>query len=234
MRTIDQINEIKSRIIDPYSIENFLDQNQINYLIKIFDDNQDKLIRKKTGPVALPLKQFFSDPVIHIVLKKIEQFIGSFEINYAFFFKTSTPHIIHNDDSFDLPSNINKAIVLPLKLYGDFLDYPKLCFFEQFYFHGPAKFFLNESDLPTHYNRQVYDYSDVDGTTTKPFDEDLYELYFTHLKKTWLTGLSFQSCLPWVPGSAIVFDSTRLHCASDFRKNKVDAKLAISIFTKIV
>jgi hypothetical protein len=38
--------------------------------------------------------------------------------------------------------------------------------------------------------------------------------------------------LKWKPTDALVFDSVRLHCASDFRKLNIQSKLGISIFTK--
>ena len=63
-------------------------------------------------------------------------------------------------------------------------------------------------------------------------DNHIKEKYLTHLKDEWLRGLSFNSAHHWKPGNTIVFDSCRLHCASDFRKN-VKNKLGISIFTKL-
>jgi hypothetical protein len=108
--------------------------------------------------------------------------------------------------------------------------HPKLCFFDQFYFHGPSKFFNGDTTIPTYYNKQVYDYKDINGLVSTPFVDN--DNYFTHLKLQWLEGLSLHSALDWVPGNAIVFDSVRLHCASDFRKLGIKSKLGISIFTK--
>jgi hypothetical protein len=71
---------------------------------------------------------------------------------------------------------------------------------------------------------------DVSGFVDIPF-ADNYD-YFTHLKPQWLEGLSLHSALDWIPGNALVFDSTRLHCASDFRASGIKSKLGISVFTK--
>ena len=49
----------------------------------------------------------------------------------------------------------------------------------------------------------------------------------------WLSGLTFWGTLDWRPGNALIFDSTRLHCASDFRQQGIKSKLGISIFTKV-
>jgi hypothetical protein len=234
MRSITDIKTIKSKIQYPYSVENFLSLEDIEHLIKLYDVvSEDCLIKKNTGPVTLDLTPFFEDQIIKNILDNLKKEIGNFEITAAFFFKTHYPHIIHNDDTFELPQGVYKGITIPLKAYGRFTELPKLCFFDQFYFHGPAKFFKGSSEIPTHYNKQVYNYDQVDELSTIPFSLELYKKYFTHLKKEWLEGLSFHSALDWSPGSALIFDSVRLHCASDFRSLGIDEKLGISIFTKV-
>jgi hypothetical protein len=160
----------------------------------------------------------------------IENSIGPFDITAAFFFQTAFPHIIHNDDTFELPDTVYKAITIPLSMEGFSGEYPKLCFFDQFYFHGPSKFFNGDDVIPTYYNKQIYDYRDVSELVDSPFVDN--NNYFTHLKPQWLEGLSLHSALDWIPGNALVFDSTRLHCASDFRNLGIKIKLGISIFTK--
>lgn len=232
MRTDEQIAEIKKRVSDPYWIDDFITKDEIAYLIDVFNKVDDKL-HKLTGPITSDLD--FSDPVLADIQKRIAKVIGEFTVTSAFFFKTTTPHIIHNDDTFPLPTGVYKGINLPLLIERDpgTKGTPKLCFFDQFYFHGPAKFFNGNDYFPTHYNKQIYEYSDVDGKVSEPFDEDLRRKYLSHLKREWLEGLSLWGMIDWVPGSALFFDSTRLHCASNFKKMGITSKLAISIFTKV-
>jgi hypothetical protein len=240
MRTTDQVNFIKSRISNPYSLNNFLSKDEIVCLIDTFESASEinspysTIVKKNTGPTTLDLFLYKDNNLVKSILKKVKEELKDIEITAAFFFKTDYPHIIHNDDTFELPEGVYKGITLPLKLYGNYFDYPKLCFFDQFYFHGPAKFFNGSTDIPTYYNKQIYDYKDVDNLTDREIPDELYKTYFTHLRKSWLKGLSFHSCLDWTPGNALIFDSTRLHCASDFRKLGVTEKLGISIFTKTV
>lgn len=231
MRTSGQISRIKETVTDPISITNFLSVDEIGYLIRLFETaSQLEKTYKNTGPITLDINQHTSDPVISSVLKKIEHYIGKFELTAAFFFRAEYPHIIHNDDTFELPDTVYKAITLPLYL-EDFNNlYPKLCFFDQFYFHGPAKFFKGDYNIPTYYNKQVYNYCDVDNLVDTDFIDS--QQYFTHLKPQWLNGLSLHSTLDWIPGNALIFDSVRLHCASDFRNLGIKSKLGISIFTK--
>lgn len=229
MRTSEQISKIKATITDPFSIENFLSTYEVLYLIELFSKSQEKT-HKNTGPITMNLKPYFSDSVVEKIIAKLKDHILDFEITAAFFFQTDYPHIIHNDDTFELPDTVYKGITLPLHISGEYNTFPSLCFFDQFYFHGPAKFFRGDTDIPTYYNKQVYDYSAVDNISDLPFDDQ--DRLFTHLKPQWLEGLSLHSALDWIPGNALVFDSTRLHCASDFRKLGIKSKLGISIFTK--
>jgi hypothetical protein len=239
MRTNDKITAIKAAIEEPRQVVDFISQEEIDYLINIYDQSnntQDPYagkIKKNTGPVTLDIKNYLTDPIVSKLIEKLKLELGEFKITAGFWFKTDYPHIIHNDDTFELPNTVYKAITIPLKIYGEnIIDYPYLCFFDQFYFHGPAKFFKGEEFVPTYYNKQVYDYSDIDNIKENLVDEEIYKKYFTHLKRTWLNGLSFHSAIRWIPTTAIIFDSVRLHCASDFRKQNIKEKLAISIFTK--
>lgn len=238
MRTQEEIDRIKSRFSEPYVIYGLLTEADIKHLVSIFrTHNQDKIngyegkIKKNTGPVTLGLEPFLEDPVVKKIFSRLKEHIGEFEMNAGFFFETDFPHIIHNDDTFDL-KDVYKGITIPLMLEGDYTELPKLCFFDQCYFNGPAKFFAGDSDIPTYYNKQLYEYSEVEGVTTKPFDKTVYDKLLTHLRYKWLSGLSLHSSLEWKPTTALVFDSVRLHCASDFRKLGIKSKMAISIFTR--
>jgi hypothetical protein len=245
MRTLSQIDNIKRRIIDPYAIENFLSYEEVEYLVALFgtaDKNEfdpaQQKVYKNTGPVTMDIRNKIHDPVMAKVLTKIKSAIGPYEITAGFFFQTNYPHIIHNDDLFQLPDGIYRAITLPLKLNRttESTEVPKLCFFDQFYFHGPSKFFKGGQDrnISTYYNQLLYDYSNVDGILDyNAISEETRQQLLSHLEPQWLEGLSLHSALPWHTGSALIFDSTRLHAASDFRKIGVESKLAISIFTSI-
>jgi hypothetical protein len=228
MRTASQIDEIKTQINNPYAVDNFITNNNVSELISLFETSNDK-IHKNTGPVVVNAD--LTHPLFLEIIHKLKNIIGEFEITSAFFFRTDYPHIIHNDDTFELPCAY-KGITIPLLLEGTFNVFPQLCFFDQFYFHGPAKFFKGDNSIPTYYNKQVYDYADVDGLVDNRFDTATRLRYFSHLKPTWLDGLTLNSALEWKPTTAIIFDSVRLHCASDFRKLGIKSKLGISIFTK--
>lgn len=230
MRTQEQIDKIKKTFSDPREVSNFLSNDDIKHLINLYETNNAHHVHKQTGPVTLDISYVLNDSVVQQILKRIEQEIGPFEITAGLFFRTSYPHIIHNDDTFELPDNVYKAIAMPLQLTGNIEAVPRLCFFDQHYFHGPAKFFKDDLDIVGFFNEHVYSYENVDGVVPSLFMDKTK--FFTHLKPKWLNGLSLYTTIPWTIGSAIIFDSVQLHCASDFRSLGVDNKLGLSIFTK--
>lgn len=231
MRSDEQIASIRSRITGPRLVEGFLSPEEIGDLIGIFRSHADLLVRKNTGPVTLGIRPLLGEPIFRRVLAMMEEHIGPFDLNAGLFFETSSPHVIHNDDVYSLPDTY-KAFTIPLEISGFSGIYPRLCFFEQFYFHGPAKFFNGSSGIPAHFNASVYEYSRVDGLNQKGISREVRDLYLTHLRPEWLEGLSIDSILEWRPGTAIIFDSLRLHCASDFRRVGITSKLGLSIFTR--
>jgi hypothetical protein len=231
MRTPSQIEHIKRNVINPYTVDSFLTEDEVQYLVNLFEsrDLDSVKVYKNTGPITLDILEVINDPIIQNILAKVKNEIGNFEVTAGLFFYTNYPHVIHNDDTFELPDSVYRAITLPLKLYGSGSEYPKLCMFDQMYFHGPAKFFKGETHMDTYFNKCLYEYSDVDGIVDSTIDD---VTLFTHMKPEWLQGLSIQSIIEWKPSNAIIFDSVRLHCASDFRKLGYEYKLGLSIFTK--
>ena len=218
---------ILKNLEETYYIENFVSKSDVEELCDIWDKSSNRVF-KRTGPITSTITDF-KVPVMRRITDKIHSLYPDCEIYHGMYFYVNYPHIIHNDDNKEWPL-IYKAFNIPLRYEGDELPY--LCFFDQVYLDGPSKFFNGETDMPTHYNKLVYDYENVVGKSKEPFDEYLKDKYLTHIKDEWLKGLSFNSSHHWQPGNAIVFDCCRLHCASDFRKQNIKSKLGLSIFTQ--
>ena len=232
MRTNEQIERIKSRFSEPYSVENFITHSDIDELIKIFDGHAGDQVHKNTGPITLDLYPYYENSVVSSMLERLKSYIGDYEIDGAFFFYVDYPHILHVDDTFKL-NDVYKGITIPLKLEGEKTTVlPKLCLFNQYYFGGPAKFFRDETEMPAYYNTPIFEYNNVDGKIGGKFSVEHRLKYFSHLKPRWLDGLSLNKVLDWKPTSALIFDSTQIHCASDFRTLGIKSKLGISIFTR--
>lgn len=223
MRTEEQKQQIEKSLSEPYMIENFITNEERLQLIDYFNKN-DKKIHKITGPITLHLDESdYKTDLFKNILEKIKNELNS-EVYFGHFFYTKVPHIIHNDDSYDIVHPY-KGINIPLETFED----TYLCIFEQYYLDGPSKFFNGSTDLPTYYNTQVYEYSNVKNLSSKVFDEELRNTYFNHLEKKWLEGLSIKTIFKQIPNCGIVFDTVRLHCSSKFNKSK----LGLSFFTKL-
>jgi hypothetical protein len=235
MRSLADKNTITNNIRDPYVKENILSPDEIQELIALYHQ-QDNKIQKNTGPVTSDITDKFNNiPVLQRLQDRIKAEVGECRIYTSFFFKVNAPHVIHNDDD-KLGPIVYKAFTIPLEIeyVAEPTGYPYLCFFDQFYLEGPAKFFRGSKiNIPTYYNTQVYEYNDVQNKSLLPFDQAVYDKHLTHLKDFWLRELSFQSAQEWKPGNAIVFDCVRLHCASNFVKQGIKSKLGLSVFTAL-
>jgi hypothetical protein len=229
MRTAEDKKFLTSRFTDTIYVEEFLQPEEISYLIELFNNSNNK-IHKNTGPVTS--NSIMQDSILESIAERLRPLIGDFKIYSAAFFDVKNPHIIHNDDLKSFPLTY-KAITLPLRLESprQITRLPSLCIFDQYYLDGPSKFFNGDVDIPTFYNQQIYEYSDVQNKSLTGISRADISKYLTHLKPMWLKGLSLNSTYTWKPGSAIIFDALKLHCASDFRKLGITSKLGISIFT---
>lgn len=231
MRSIEQKTDIENHFSPPFSISNALSENERIELISVFENSNEK-IHKNTGPITVNLTQeLLSGPILAKVLSMVRDRVGDFEVLSGFFFYVERPHVIHNDDSFEFPKTF-KGITIPLCLEGEFTEHPELCFFDQYYLDGPAKFLRGYANVPSYYNIIKYDYDGVCGLTDAPFDRSIHSTKLPHLKYECLAGLSYSESLVSTPGNVLVFDAVRLHAASDFRKLGITSKLGISIFTK--
>lgn len=233
-RSQEDRDKIIGNISDPYTAENFLSADEIIELIDIHEHKTNRT-HKITGPTTTKIEDedWTGIDIFKKISSRLQEQIGEHKIFGGFYFYVERPHIIHNDDLYELPL-IYKASTLPLKLTHtdpDNTTIPNLCFFDQYYLDGPAKFFNGGVVYPEYYNKHIEEYSKVYGITDVPFDPVIKEKYFSHLKDAWLQGLSFKNALPWKPGNALIFDCARLHAASNFLQHGVKSKLGISLFT---
>ncbi len=229
MRSEEERKSIINSFSEPVSFENILPKEYIEKLILEFRDQSDK-IHKNTGPVTHNID--LENPVYLPLKDLVTRLVGDVGITAAFFFYTTTPHIIHNDDTYELPK-VYKGLTIPLEYQGG-TSHPYLCFFHQYYLEGPAKFFNGGINFPEFYNKNISDYKEVQGLSSQGIPDVVKLKYLSHLKPEWLEGLTFDRALPWIPGNILVFDSVRLHCASNFKQQGITSKLGISIFTKLL
>lgn len=225
-RTTDQIENIKKYQSDPFQIMDILSDTEVHDLLCQYAKSDKK--KKVTNPTVSAISA--NNKIISKVVNFLKPQIGNFDVRSAFFFDVTSPHVLHVDDSFEYPQS-HKGILLPL--WHDGYNDPHFFVFNQHYYQGPSKFFKNrKTSVKVHYNKPVYEYSDIEDLDDVGIN-DYHKSMLTHLDPEWLDGLSVNTCFPWTIGSAIVFDSLQIHCASNFIAEGVTNKIAISIFTKV-
>lgn len=246
MRTDADKELIASRMEPTTHHKNVIDEHTLYVLERTFVQSSLK-VKKNTGPITLDIPSSWWEEVFVFqqIWRMVQPLVGDCRIFSALIFATDQPHIIHNDDSRSWPK-CWKGINIPIAYkMQDFCEYPigtpELVFFDQYYLDGPAKFFAgNRGVLNRNYNDPVYDYRNVKEVRGNiydptPFQQKNYPGDFeelSHLNPNWLSGLSVETKTPWELGSVSVFNTVRLHCATDFRRHGVRSKLAISIFTE--
>jgi hypothetical protein len=223
MRSEEQKLKIEKTLADPYIIDNFITEDERLQLIKYFHTSNKK-IYKNTGPITVHLDDSdYEIELIKNILERVESEVSA-KVYFSHFFYTTIPHIIHNDDSYNI-DHPYKGINIPLETFEDTF----LCVFDQYYLNGPSKFFNGSSNIPGYYNTHVYEYSDVKQLSLIPFNEEFRREYLDHIEPAWLTGLSIKSMYKQSLNTAIVFDTVRLHCSTNFKQSK----LGLSFFTKL-
>tara|TARA_B110000503_G_scaffold125542_1_gene193203 strand:+ start:2469 stop:3146 length:678 start_codon:yes stop_codon:yes gene_type:complete len=225
MRTVDAIEKIKTTQSPPAQLHNVLTSKKIKFLLDYYHNSTDK-VKKNTGPSVLYVKE--GQDVIDDILEILRKEFGNFKVRSSHFFDVTRPHIIHNDDDKDYP-NCYKAFTIPLWCAGADTDI-SLAIFDQFYYHGPAKFINGDTrELPVYYNEFVREYSRVCNLSTSTVDRT----NLSHLHPEWLEGLSINTMLPWKIGSILAFNSLQLHSSTDFVSKGINQKIGLSIFTTI-
>lgn len=232
MRTLEQELELASFFSPTVLLERILTDDDIRELISIYDNSPNK-IYKNTGPVTLDLTaEMLTHAAIRKIFAAVKDAVGEFQFMSGFFFEVTSPHIIHNDDSFMYPRTF-KGMTIPLRIEREYESesYPKLCFFEQYYLGGPSKFMKGSKNVPSYYNQILYEYDGVKNLVDTPFPDEIRSELMPHIRPANFEGLSFKESYDSIPGNVLVFDAVRLHAASDFRKVGITKKLGISIFT---
>lgn len=234
LRTIQEKQEILSRLEPSRVVSGCLDDNQINRLIDIYNNSEKNY--KNTGPTTVdffPRKPPFPDWWLEID-QVIGNYIGEHKTFTTNFFEVKNPHILHNDDSIAVKPRLHKTVVIPLRITKP----TRFAVFDQCYLDGPIKLrhggtfgAKNHTAPAVYYNQDLTDNRELEYCTHQPFDKNIWQENFTHLPIERFWGLSVESILTWQPGDIIIFDTARIHCATDFLSQGIENKLGFSIFT---
>jgi len=225
---------IKFRKTEPKQFLNYIDSDEIEYLVKLFEDKPKIKNSKILSHIVINETEY-----VNYLVDRLKEEFGNFKLRSATIWEATEPHNIHNNDSLQTPGHGYLGFVFPLYHEGGIVENAKLIFFHQYYYKGAAKFYAdkNNKKREVFYNQLVTDYKDVMykskgvwSTTDKTFKDK----YLSQIKDSWLDGLSLQTSFPWTIGSMMKFDVCQLHVASNFKKVGIKRKIAMSLFTDVL
>ena len=251
MRTEHQISEIKKHESPPVQINNFLSENQVAELLKLYNESHYTW-KKPTGPTVFEMDykgnhtfvgrhdiKIMEPKIITDIIDKLNVTFGEFTKWRLTLFDTFVPHRIHNDDSIKYPTTW-KAFTMPLIAYGGEASDTSLIIFNQRYYGGPVKYhpkqngraFKEEKVLG--YNSTLSDPSNIiDYVGSDHYVSEEYLKLLSHMPSHFTRGLSIQKICPWNIGSVIAFDSLQFHSGANFVDVDIHRKIGLSIFTEL-
>lgn len=231
-RNIDEKQEILNRLEPTLVHENAITEDLLNKLISAYETGEKN--HKPTGPVTVDYYPNEKDEWWTELNSLLTTYIGEHLIFATNFFDVTKPHIIHNDDSLAKKPRLYKTVVIPLRIKKP----TNFVVFDQCYLDGPIKGRHGakqelDATKAKYYNQNLFDNSQLEYYTNNMFDEVIWNKYLTHqpIERFW--GLSVEKIVPWKPGNIIIFDTARLHCATDFVTQGIDRKLGYSVFTHL-
>ena len=68
-------------------------------------------------------------------------------------------------------------------------------------------------------------------TDETPFNKENYDEYLSHLPYDLLDGLKIERVFDWKPGSALIWNRTKLHSSNNYLKERIQSKMGLAVFT---
>lgn len=161
-------------------------------------------------------------------LRKCFPFIGKFVGGN--FYKHTSPYLPHTDHQ-QKWGNTSVNIVLPLTFAG---TQPYLVVFDQKWKNNPITWTMvykkQEGKISSSTNVQLEGLPcqyEIEGKTGEDIEQSFGEMYLPLPNKCYrdLSGEAF----PFTPGSAIIFDNSKIHCTSKFIGEKLGLSLRYTV-----
>jgi hypothetical protein len=165
-------------------------------------------------------------------VKAVVEFL-KFDINNLVgdnFYKHSRAYFPHVDAPFNEAAKY-LHVVVPIE--KEYTENQFFIIFDQTSKIGPATWTgLLDVDIDFDHNKQIKGYIKEEDITNYSFGgiTDLFHQTYLPYPKDWYTGLS-GIAFEWIPGTAIIFPSNRLHCSGTMPKDA--KKLGITLKFKM-
>jgi hypothetical protein len=231
-----EINKIKKLEGSPKVIKNLFSKDEINKFLNLYKELPTTVHNKKQNVVKKRWLKNINQELENLYFKRVKDEIGDFKMDnlkdennedvLGLFQESYNPIGLHVDAGFNSEEIIYKQTLIPLTAKGGTV------IFKNKFYGNSTNFTINQEELSQtklKYGQNNRSSEHLNLYQNKPFNDSDYEKYLKHEKKENLLGLEIDMVYEWELGSMLIFDRTRLHCASSLIDGK---KIGLTTFTK--
>lgn len=217
------IEEIKKKESNVKVVKNIFDKNEINQLLKIYDELPVEVFNKRQNIIKKKWSEKKEKFFQKVYLEKIKEIVGDFEMDnpdtkdgfksLGLFQESFSPVSLHVDTGYDFNKLIYKQTLLPLTSSGETV------IFKNRFYGCSTTFTIDENELKVKaFNKRSSEHLEL--YDKKDFDSNIHKKYLQHENIQNLKGLEIQMVYKWEVGDILIFDRTNLHCSSSNFKDK--------------
>ena len=235
----NNLDKIKSFESPPKVIRNFINSDEINKFLKLYEELPVTVNNLKQKVIKKRWLEGYDRELEKLFKKRLNSIIGDFKMDnlisedkkecFGLFQESYNPIKLHVDAGFNFKDLIYKQTLLPLSSYGETV------IFKNRFYGISTSFTKDEKELlennPENYKKGKNERSDqhLKIFSGKSFDKNNYERFLKHEEIENLKGLEIEYVYEWKLGDLFIFDRTHLHCSSC---NIKDKKIGLATFTK--
>jgi len=235
----ENLNNIKSLESPPKVIKKFINSNEINQFLKLYNELPVTVNNIKQKVIKKRWIEGYGKELEPLFQKKLKSLIGDFKMDnlitedkkecFGLFQESISPLKLHVDAGFNLKDLIYKQTLIPLSEYGETV------IFKNRFYGVSTSFTNNENELLENSSENFKKGKNTRSNehlkmfTDKSFNKDHHNKYLKHEDINNLKGLEIELVYNWNLGDLLIFDRTNLHCSSSNIKNK---KIGLTTFTK--
>jgi hypothetical protein len=231
-----EIDKIKNLESPPKVIKNLFKKQEIAKFLDLYNKLPTTVHNKKQNVIKKRWLKDINQELEILFYEKVKNEIGNFKMDnlkdeknddvLGLFQESYNPIGLHVDAGFNSDEIIYKQTLIPLTPKGGTV------IFKNKFYGNSTNFTINEEELKKKklkYGQNFRSSEHLKLYGNKSFNKSHYEKYLKHEKIENLSGLEIDMVYEWELGSILIFDRTRLHCASC----KIDGKkIGLTTFTK--
>jgi len=235
----NELNRIKSLESSPRVIKNFIDTEEANQFLKLYEELPIAINNLKQKVIKKRWLDGFGKELEILFKSRLQSAIGDFRMDnlttddgkecFGLFQESRNPLKLHVDAGFNLKDLIYKQTLVPLSEFGETV------IFKNRYYGVSTNFTKDKNELaennPENFKKgkNARSSEHLKLFSDKPFNKSDHEKYLKHEDIENLNGMEVELVYKWSPGDLLIFDRTSLHCSSSNIKNK---KIGLTTFTK--